>query len=116
MSLRRMMAGLMVVTMVGVLGAAFAAEEQQPGERTITGKVKAAEAGAAYAATVEAQWTRGDQTMKVTLQVTNDEQGKKLAQEADGKTAEIKGTIERKGDERWLTVKEFKIVEEKPAQ
>ncbi len=82
---------------------------------TITGMVKAAEAGSQYAATVETEWTRGGETQKATLQVANDEQGKKLAAEANGKKAEIKGTIQRQGDERVLTVKEFKLAEEKPA-
>jgi hypothetical protein len=119
MSPRKTLIGLMVVALVGFVSAAFAADQpQQPREITITGKVKAApaEAKAAYAATVESERKRGEEVQKVTFQVTNDEQGQKLAKEADGKTAEITGTVERKGEEHWLTVKEFKIVEAQPAK
>jgi hypothetical protein len=117
---RKALIGMAVVALVGFVSAAFAAEAPggapgQPREMTITGKVTAAAADAKYAATVEGEREMRGEMRKFTFQVTNDEQGKKLAKEANGKTAEIKGTVERKETERWLTVKEFKIVEEKPA-
>ncbi len=116
MSFRRAMVGLMVVALAGFVSSAFAAQRAaQPREQTVTGEVKAAEPNAAYAATVEFERERAGAARKVTLRVTNDEQGKKLAKEANGKTAEIKGTVETKDRERWITVKEFKIVEPKAA-
>jgi hypothetical protein len=91
---------------------------QKAVEATIAGKVKAAPAASklAYAATVEPERKAGDKTAKVTYKVTNDVQGKKLAKDADGKKAEIKGTVEVKDKDHWLTVKEFKVVEEKHAK
>ncbi len=117
MSWRRAMVGLIVVALAGFVSSAFAAQRAagQPREQTITGLVKAAPADAAYAATVETERERAGTARKVTFRVTNDAQGKKLAKEADGKTAEIKGTVETKDRERWITVKEFKVVEAAPA-
>jgi len=117
---RKALIGLMVVALVGFVSAAFAAEGKDvggPRPTDVKGTVKAAPADAKHAATVETirEMTGGPQ--KVTMYVTNDEQGKKLAKEADGKTAEIKGVIsideKAEGRPMWLTVKEFKIVEEK---
>jgi ketosteroid isomerase-like protein len=58
--------------------------------------------------------TAGDKD-KVVYRVTSDDVGKKMAKEADGKTVEAKGTIAEKktdaGTEKWITVKEYKIVE-----
>jgi len=118
---RKALIAMAFVALVGLVGAVYAAEAPgagaAPREMTITGKVVAAPADAKYAATVDSERPArgGGEMQKVTYYVTSDEQGKKLAKDA-GKTVEIKGTVERKDQERWLTVKEFKVVEApKPA-
>jgi len=114
MSLRAMMAGLVAAMLLGYVGTTLAAEA--PTEVTLTGTVKAitAEAGkVAPAAMLEVtEKGTGAVPVVVTYSVTNDEQGKKLAKDANGKKAEIKGTVETKGEAMWLTVKEFKVLGE----
>lgn len=117
---RKALIGLAVVALVAFLSAGFAArEEGGPRATTMTGKVKAAPADAKYAATFETEREMTGGRRLVTMYVTDDEQGKKLAKEAAGKTAEIKGVIsideKAEGRPMWVTVQEFKIVEEKPA-
>ena len=52
---------------------------------------------------------------KTVYRVAADDVGKKMAKEADGKTVEAKGTVAEKktdaGSEKWITVKEYKVVE-----
>jgi hypothetical protein len=114
MSLRTTFAGFVVAMLVAFVGTALAAEAAAQ-VVTVTGTVKAvaAEPGTkAPAAMVEVtEKGPGPAPVVVTYKVTNDEQGKKLAKEANGKKAEIKGTVETKGEESWLTVKEFKVLE-----
>ena len=47
----------------------------------------------------------------VLYRVTNDEKGRQLAREADGCDAEVKGIVEEKDDDKWITVDSFKVLE-----
>ena len=91
-----------VAWVIGWVGLAFirsaSAEEQ-----TITGIVTAAAKEAPEAATVRV----GDATYKVT----KDDNGRKVATEANGKKAEIKGNVEDKDGAKWITVLSAKLVE-----
>jgi len=110
MSLRTAFVGLVAVMLVGFVSAVLAAEAKTV---TVTGDVKAMPAGNEMkaAAMVEVERKVGDKVEKMAYRVTDDDQGKKLAKEADGKKAEVKGTVEEKDKALWLTVTEFKIVE-----
>jgi len=117
MSLRSILAGCVVAVLVGYVGAALAAEATM--EMTITGAVKAigqpVEKGPVAMVEVSEKGP-GAVPVVVTYSVTNDEQGKKLAKDANGKKAEIKGTVVHKDHDSWITVKEFKILEAAPAK
>lgn len=119
MLLRKAFIVLAVVALVGFVSAAYAAERKDTGgpqPTVVTGKVAAVPADSKYAATVETEIHMAGGMQKVTLQVVKDEQGEKLAKDAMGKTAEVKGIVSipvEKDAPRTITVKEFKIVEEK---
>ena len=91
-----------VASLVGLVGLAFtrtaSAEEQ-----TVTGIVRAAAPDAAEAATVRV----GD----VVYKVVKDDNGRKVATDANGKKAEIKGNVEDKDGVKWITVLGAKLVE-----
>jgi len=87
---------------IGLVGIAFA-RTASAGEQTITGIVRAAAPDAPEAATVRV----GD----VTYKVTKDDNGRKVAADANGKKAEIKGNVEDKDGVKWITVLGAKLVE-----
>ncbi|HEY3324147.1 MAG TPA: hypothetical protein VGP72_27085 [Planctomycetota bacterium] len=72
----------------------------------ITGIVTVAAADAKEAATVKV-----GKDGKVIYKITKDDNGKKVAAEAKGKKVEIKGKVEEKDGEKWITVTSCKIVE-----
>jgi hypothetical protein len=112
MSLRGVLAGCLVAMLLGYVGVTLAAEMAT--EATVTGSVKAigqpVEKGPVAVVEVQSKTAAGLPEV-ITYRVVNDDQGKKLAKDANGKQAEVKGTVTTKDGDRWLTVKEFKVIE-----
>lgn len=115
--LRRMIVGLAV----GLIGFMFTASVFAGGEAPktekkevkLTGTVKAAAKDSKLACPCTVTVKVDDKDVVYNVRDDKGGLGKKLAQEADGKQAEIVGFVHEKGDTKWLTVKEFKVLEEK---
>jgi hypothetical protein len=97
--LRRVAWVALAIGFVGLVFTRAASAEEQ----TITGIVRAAAPDAPEAATVRV----GD----VVYKVTKDDNGRKVATDANGKKAEIKGTVEDRDGVKWITVISAKLVE-----
>jgi len=116
---RKAFIGLAIVALVGFVSTGFGAEGRDTGgpqATTVTGKVTAAPADAKYAATFDTEMEMAGGKQPVTLQVIKNDQGQKLAKDAAGKTAKVKGIVTiptEKDAPRTIDVKEFTIVEEK---
>jgi hypothetical protein len=95
---------LVAVLAIGFVATGYAAEAAKA--VTVTGQVKAVTGVAGCVATVTVHKEGG----MVAYNVVDDEIGKKLAKEADGKRAEIKGTVETKDKIECLTVTEFRVL------
>jgi len=109
-----MMLAVAVVVGLGFLVASRGVVAQEEEVVTITGKVTAcaADCPKGCPCTVTVKQRVDDRVITTVYRVTNDDNGKKLAQEADGKKAEVKGTVSIKEDEKWITVQEYKVIEE----
>jgi len=120
MSFHAKLVGVVIVAVALFCVVAAVAQEKAPAPALlpITGTVKASGADSKLGcpATVESRKRVGEKWEKVIYNVVNDDNGKKLAKEADGKRVEIKGTVETKDKVEWLTVKEFTVVVPKAAK
>jgi len=91
-----------VVSAASLVGLAFTGTGFADGP-TITGIVTAAAADAEEAATLKVG--------PVIYKIKKDENGKKVAAEANDKKVEIKGNVEDRDGVKWITVTSCKIVE-----
>ena len=104
--------GLMVMVFaLGFVLASSAAEAKR--EITLRGEVKACPADCKLGcpATLEVRRRVTGKFERVIYNVVNDENGIKLAEGANGKRTQIKGTVQIKDRLNWLTVKEFRVIE-----
>ena len=55
-------------------------------------------------------------TATSTYEVVLNEKGLELGKTMDGKKVEVEGTVSHKDGQKWIDVKSFKAVEEKPTE
>ena len=97
---------MLVTALVGLFAVSMVLTADEPAVVTVKGVVTASAKDCKDGSSASMKDAAG-----VVYKVTGDEVGKKLAKEADGKTVEAKGTVATKDDAKWLTVKEYKLVE-----
>ena len=116
MKVRMSLVGLLVAVLaIGFVATGYAADDAAKAV-TVRGTVKAVTDVAGCAATVTARTRVGEEMKEVVYNVVDDENGKKLAKDADGKHATIKGTVQTKEAVEWLTVTEFTVMTPKATE
>jgi len=96
---------MLVTALVGLFAVSMVLTAEEPAVVTVKGVVTAC---AETCKTCPCSMKDAD---GVVYKVSRNAVGEKLAKEANGKTVEAKGTVATKDDAKWLTVKEYKLVE-----